>query len=52
MNTIGDGFTGLIQLLLNQTSNRKQLGFFVEGKGFLAIQVDGQSRNAQNWQFN
>lgn len=43
------GGTGTVQLSSNKTSDGEQLCFLVEGKSLLAVQMNGQSGNAENY---
>lgn len=43
------GGTGTVQLSSDKTSDGEQLSFLVEGKGLLAVKMDGQSGNAENY---
>lgn len=45
---VGLGVGGAVELGFRQASNGEQLGLLVEGKGLLAVQVDGQSRDAKD----
>lgn len=37
-----EGVARSVELRRNQAGNRKELGFLVEGEGFLAVKMDGE----------
>jgi len=45
----GGGVGSTVELGLHQASNREQLGLLVEGEGLLPVEVNGQGRDAKNW---